>query len=390
MKYVNQLPVEGKRVFLRVDFNVPLKDGRVEDDTRIRAALPTVKYLLEKEARLVLASHLGRPKGQVKAEYSLKPVARYLGEALGMEVKFSPEAVGPVAEEMKNSLKKGEVLLLENLRFHPGETRDDPHFAAQLGKGIEVYINDAFGTCHRAHASVHALARLIPVKGAGFLIKKEVENLLRVLTHPEHPYLLLVGGAKVSDKLPVLKNLMKHADKILVGGAMAYTFLVALGKPVGDSLVEEEIVEEASSLMKEARALGKTFLLPQDHRCAREISENAQVKIMKEIERGWKGVDIGPETELLYSRHIKNAAMIVWNGPMGIFEIPPFAHGTLAVARAVAESPAFSVVGGGDSAAAVKKAGVQEKISHISTGGGASLEFLSGKTLPGLEVLEEG
>ncbi len=389
MKYVDQLPVRGKTVFLRVDFNVPLREGKVQDDTRIRAALPTIEYLRQQGARIVAASHLGRPKGQVKPEYSLKPVAQRLGELLGTEVKFCPEPVGPLAQEMKKSLKEGEVLLLENLRFHPGETKDDQEFARQLGEGIEVYVNDAFGTCHRAHASVHALAMLIPVKGAGFLIKKEVENLLKVLKHPEHPYVLIVGGAKVSDKIPILKNLMSHADKVLVGGAMSYTFLKALGKPVGDSLVEEDALEEAKSIMQEAEARGIEFLLPKDHRCVREIKEDAEVKIMEEIEEGWKGVDIGPQTEKLYSEKIAEAAMIVWNGPMGIFEMEPFSGGTVAVAKAVADSPAFSVVGGGDSASAVKKAGVQERISHISTGGGASLEFLSGKTLPGIQVLEE-
>ncbi len=389
MKYVDHLPVDGKTVFLRVDFNVPLREGKVEDDTRIRAALPTINYLLQRRAKLVLASHLGRPRGKVVKELSLKPVAEHLGKLLGRPVKFSPQTVGEEADRMKEQIKEGDVLLLENLRFNPGETKDDVEFASQLARGIEVYVNDAFGTCHRAHASVHALAKLISVKGAGFLIKKEVENLSKALLNPSHPYVLIVGGAKVSDKIPVLENLMGHADRVLVGGAMAYTFLKALGRPVGDSLVEEERLEDAERILREAEERGIEFLLPRDHRCVREIKPGAEMRIMDEIESGWKGVDIGPETEKIYREKITDAATVVWNGPMGIFEIEEFSHGTVAVARAVAESSAFSVVGGGDSASAVKKAGVSDKISHISTGGGASLEFLSGKPLPGLQALEE-
>ncbi len=389
MKYVDQLPVDGKTVFLRVDFNVPLREGKVEDDTRIRAALPTINYLLQRKAKLVLASHLGRPKGKAVKELSLKPVAEHLGKLLGRPVKFSPRTVGEEADRMKEGLREGDVLLLENLRFNPGETKDDEEFARQLSRGIEVYVNDAFGTCHRAHASVHALAKLISVKGAGFLIKKEVENLSKALRNPSHPYVLIVGGAKVSDKIPILENLMGHADRVLVGGAMAYTFLKVLGKPVGDSLVEEERLEDAERILKEAEERGIEFLLPKDHRCVREIKPGAEIRVMEEIESGWKGVDIGPETEKIYRSKIADAATVVWNGPMGIFEIEEFSHGTVAVAEAVAESSAFSVVGGGDSASAVKKAGVSDKISHISTGGGASLEFLSGKPLPGLQALEE-
>ncbi len=388
MKYVDQLPVDGKTVFLRVDFNVPLREGKVEDDTRIRAALPTINYLLQRKAKLVLASHLGRPKGKAVKELSLKPVAEHLGKLLGRPVKFSPRTVGEEADRMKEGLREGDVLLLENLRFNPGETKDDEEFARQLSRGIEVYVNDAFGTCHRAHASVHALAKLISVKGAGFLIKKEVENLSKALRNPSHPYVLIVGGAKVSDKIPILENLMGHADRVLVGGAMAYTFLKVLGKPVGDSLVEEERLEDAERILKEAEERGIEFLLPKDHRCVREIKPGAEIRVMEEIESGWKGVDIGPETEKIYRSKIADAATVVWNGPMGIFEIEEFSHGTVAVAEAVAESSAFSVVGGGDSASAVKKAGVSDKISHISTGGGASLEFLSGKPLPGLQALE--
>ncbi len=389
MKYVDQIPVEGKRVFLRVDFNVPIKDGKVQDDTRIRAALDTINHLLRREASLVIASHLGRPKGKVVEELSLRPVAEHLGKILGREVKFSPQVAGEDADRMKRELAPGEILLLENLRFHPGERKDDEEFARALAREIEVYINDAFGTCHRAHASVHALAKIIPIRGAGFLIKREIENLSRALENPSHPYVLIVGGAKVSDKIPILENLMVHADRVLVGGAMAYTFLRALGKPVGDSLVEEDRVEQAREILNRAREKGVELLLPVDHRCVKEIKEGAEIRVMRKIEDGWKGVDIGPETEKLYAEKIKDASTVVWNGPMGIFEIDDFSHGTVAVALAVAESNAFSIVGGGDSASAVKKAGVSHKISHISTGGGASLEFLSGKTLPGLEVLED-
>jgi len=389
MRYLDQISVEGKLVFLRVDFNVPLKDGRVADDTRIIAALPSINYLIEKKARIVAASHLGRPKGKIVPELSMKPVAERLSRILSKEVKFPGEVVGPEVEKMKASLKQGEILLLENLRFHPGEKKNDPDFSKELVKGIEVYINDAFGTLHRAHASVCGVPSLIQEKGAGFLVKKELENLSKALFEPSHPYVLITGGAKVSDKLPVLKSLMKHADRILIGGAMAYSFLKAKGFPVGNSLVEEEMLDEAKAIMDEAVRRGIEFVLPVDHRCVREIKEDAEIKVMKEIENGWIGVDIGPETEKLFSEKIKNASMIVWNGPMGIFEIERFSHGTRAIALAVADSNAFSIVGGGDSAAAVKKAGVSDRITHISTGGGASLEFLSGKKLPGIEALEE-
>lgn len=389
MKFVDQLPVEKKLVFLRVDFNVPIKEGEVVDDTRIKAALPTIKYLLEKQARIIVASHLGRPKGRVVPELSMKPVAGRLSELLEMEVKFSPEIVGDNVENLKASLRPGEALLLENLRFHPGERKDDPEFASQLAKGVEVYVNDAFGTCHRANASVHALARLIKVKGAGFLIKKEIEHLSKALREPLHPFTLITGGAKVSDKIPILRSMMRHADRILVGGAMAYTFLRVKGKSTGNSLLEEEMLGEAEVILKEAKNREIDFVLPVDHRCVREIKEDYEVKVMESIEDGWIGVDIGPATEKLFTEKIDGSSMIVWNGPMGIFEIEAFSHGTKAVAEAVANSGAYSIVGGGDSAAAIKKAGVEDKITHISTGGGASLEFLSGKTLPGISVLEE-
>ncbi len=389
MKFVDQLPVDKKLVFLRVDFNVPLKDGRVVDDTRIRASLPTIKYLLERQARIVAASHLGRPGGKVVPELSTRPVAERLAEILGREVKFLPEIIGEEVDREKSSLNPGEILFLENLRFHPGETKDDPEFASRLAKGIEVYINDAFGTCHRANASVHALAEIIRIKGAGFLIKKEIEHLSKALKEPRHPFILITGGAKVSSKIPILRYMMRHADRIIVGGAMAYTFLKVTGKSIGASLLEEEMLGEAESILREAEDRGVEFVLPVDHRCVREIKEDSEIRVMENIEDGWIGVDIGPGTEKLFAEKIKDSAMIVWNGPMGIFEMEPFSHGTKAVAEAVASSGAYSIVGGGDSIAAIRKAGVEDKITHISTGGGASLEYLSGKTLPGLAVLEE-
>ncbi len=389
MKYVDELPVEGKSIFLRVDFNVPVKDGRVQDNTRIKAALPTINYLLEKGARIIAASHLGRPKGKMLPELSLKPVSKRLGEILGREVKFSPDIIGERVENLKNSLKEGEILLLENLRFNKGERENTPEFAKELSKGIEIYVNDAFGTCHRAHASVYALPELIETKGAGFLIKKEIEHLTKALNSPLHPYSLITGGVKVSDKIPILRSLMRNADRILIGGAMAYTFLKAKGHKIGSSKLEEEMVNEAENIMEEAEKRGKEFLLPLDHRCVKKIDEDAKIKIMKEIEKGWIGVDIGPESEKFFSQRIKDSAMIVWNGPMGIFEIEVFSNGTESIASAIASSGAYSIVGGGDSASAVKKAGVADRITHISTGGGASLEFLSGKKLPGLMVLEK-
>ncbi len=389
IKYLDQLKPDGKLVFVRVDFNVPLKDGVVEDDTRIRAALPTINYLRERGARLVVASHLGRPKGKRVEELSLRPVAERLSQLLGEQVLMAPDVVGEEVEKLKKQLEPGRVLLLENLRFHPGETKNDREFAAQLASGIQLYVNDAFGTCHRAHASVSAITEFVPEKAAGFLLRKEIEALKKVLEAPEKPFVAVLGGAKVSDKIPVIENLLRLADALVIGGAMAYTFLKAEGRAVGSSKVEEEMIPVASELMKKAEENGVEILLPQDHRCVKEIKEGVQVEVFRDIPEGYIGVDIGPETEKLFAEKIKGGKTVVWNGPMGIFEIKGFHLGTLAVAKAIAESGAFSVVGGGDSVAAVKELGLADRFSHVSTGGGASLTFLSGQPLPGIQALEE-
>ncbi len=388
VKYVDQIPVEGKRVFLRVDFNVPIKDGVVEDDTRIKAVLPTINYLLSKNCRIVVVSHLGRPKGKKLPEFSLAPVAKRLSELTGREVLMAPDVVGPEVDRMKEELKEGQILMLENVRFHPGETENDEKFASQLASGIEVYVNDAFGACHRNHASVSAIAKFVPLKAAGFLLKKEIETLSRVLQHPEHPYVAVFGGAKVSDKVPVIERFLDVADVILIGGAMSYTFLKALGHPVGSSKVKEERVELAGQLYKKAKEKGVDIILPVDHRCVKELREGAEIKIFKEIPEGYMGVDIGPETEKLFAEKIKTAKMVIWNGPMGVFEINGFHRGTLAIAKAIADSEAFTAVGGGDSAAAVRAFNLADRYSHVSTGGGASLAFLGGKELPGIKALE--
>ncbi len=392
IRSVEDLEVRGKRVFVRVDFNVPLKEGRITDDTRIRAALPTLRHLLDRGAALVVASHLGRPKGAPDPAYSLGPVAERLGELLGMSVFLAPEVVGPKVEELARNLEPGEVLLLENVRFHPGETKNDPELCRGLAALAEAYVNDAFGTCHRAHATTAGMAALFPPerKAAGFLLLQEIRAFERVLRAPEPPYVAVLGGAKVSDKIGVIRNLLPRVDRLLVGGAMAYTFLRARGVPVGDSLVEEDKVELAAELLAEAEKAGKEIALPSDHVIARDLSAGAETRTTEgaEIPAGWKGVDIGPKTRAAYAEAVGAARTVVWNGPMGVFEIPAFAEGTVAVARAAAESSAFTVVGGGDSVAAVNQAGVADRISHISTGGGASLELLEGKTLPGIAALE--
>ena len=389
IKYLDQVKPDGKLVFVRVDFNVPLKNGEVEDDTRIKAALPTLNYLRERGARLVVASHLGRPKGKRVEELSLRPVAERLSQLLGEQVLMAPDVVGEEVEKLKKQLEPGKVLLLENLRFHPGETKNDRDFASQLASGIQLYVNDAFGTCHRAHASVSAITEFVPEKAAGFLLRKEIEALKKVLEAPEKPFVAVLGGAKVSDKIPVIENLLRLADALVIGGAMAYTFLKAEGRAVGSSKVEEEMVPVASELKKKAEEKGVEILLPLDHRCVREIKEGAQVEVFKDIPEGYIGVDIGPETEKFFTEKIKEGKTVVWNGPMGIFEIKGFHLGTLAIAKAIAESRAFSVVGGGDSVAAVKELGLADRFSHVSTGGGASLTFLSGQPLPGIQALEE-
>lgn len=391
MKFVEDLNVTGKRVFLRVDFNVPLDDkGAIRDDTRIRASLPTIQYLLGRGAKLVVASHLGRPKGQFNAKMSLRPASRRLAELIPNKVTQAPDVIGDEVSRLKQELKEGEVLVLENLRFYKAETDNDAGFAGKLAEDIDAYVNDAFGSCHRAHASVAAIAQFVKEKAAGFLLKKEVEYLTKAVRSPEKPYVAILGGAKVEDKIPVIKNLIGKADDILIGGAMAYTFLKAQGYDVGKSLVEDDKKDIALEILSLAKEKKVHFVLPLDHVLATSIDPAAETTVADAFPfpAGMMGVDIGPKTVEAYARTISSAKTIVWNGPLGVFEIDKFAVGTIKIAEAVAASRALSIVGGGDSIAALNKAGVSGKITHISTGGGASLEFLAYETLPGIEALE--
>jgi len=383
---IRDLDLSGKRVFMRVDFNVPLAASgqEITSDTRIRASLPSIRYALEQGAQLVLASHLGRPKGKFNPEMSLKPVARRLEELLGQPVVMAPDCIGPQVEELKRGPAK--VILLENVRFHPEEEKDDAEFARQLAAGCDLYVNDAFGSAHRAHASTVGVIQFLPQAAAGLLMEKEVEYLTKVTADPPRPCLGILGGAKVSDKIEIIENLLKIVDELLIGGAMAYTFMKAQGRPVGKSLVEDDKLERALSVLAQA---GGKLLLPLDNVVAAEIKEGAEHQVVEAIPDELMGVDIGPKTIELFTRRIALARSIIWNGPMGVFEKPPFDRGTVAVAQAVAASGALSVVGGGDSEKAVKAAGVADKISHISTGGGASLEFLSGLVLPGVAALTD-
>ncbi|MEB2285140.1 MAG: phosphoglycerate kinase [Polyangiaceae bacterium UTPRO1] len=388
IRYIDEIDLAGKRAFVRADFNVPLKNGAITDATRIEAALPTVRYAIANGARVVLASHLGRPKGASDPKLSLRPVAAQLTALLRLEVKLAPDCVGAEVEQLVGSLERGQALLLENLRFHPEEEKNDPAFARQLAALADVYVNDAFGAAHRAHASTEGMARLVPLRAAGFLMKKEVEALSKITGHPERPLAAILGGAKVSDKIKVIEHLLTKVNTLLIGGAMAYTFLRARGEHTGDSLVEDDRVEVARQVLARAEDLGVVLRLPTDHLVSTALDGSAPAEVVTMIPGGKKGVDIGPATVALYREEIAKARTIFWNGPMGIFEVDAFSKGTMAIADALADSAALTVVGGGDSIAALARSGRSSDITHISTGGGASLEFLEGRVLPGLAVLE--
>ncbi|MBE6783498.1 MAG: phosphoglycerate kinase [Ruminococcaceae bacterium] len=389
-KSVEDIDVKGKKVLVRCDFNVKMENGVITSDKRIVASLPTIKYLLDNGAKLILCSHLGRPKGEFKPEFSLAPVAARLGELLGLEVKMAKDVIGESAQALAADLKEGEVLLLENVRFHAEETKNDPEFSKALASLAEVYVNDAFGSAHRAHSSTTGVADYLPAVG-GYLIRKELEYIGGALENPQRPLVAILGGAKVSDKIGVITNLMEKVDTLIVGGGMAYTFFAAKGYSVGTSICEEDKIDMAKEMMAAAEAKGVKFLIPVDNRLGKEYKEDTETMLVDSdnIPDGWMGLDIGPKTEELFADAIKGAGTVIWNGPMGVSEWKNFASGTIAVATAIAESGAISIVGGGDSAAAVQKLGFADKMSHISTGGGASLEYLEGKELPGIVALNE-
>ena len=391
IRTVDQIDLKGKRVFIRVDFNVPQDEkGAITDDTRIRLSLPTLRFVMEAGGKAILASHLGRPKGKRDPKYSLAPVAERLSQVAEGKVASAKDCIGEEVQKQIEGMKEGEMLLLENLRFHPGEEKNDEAFSKALASLCDVYINDAFGAAHRAHASTEGITHFVKTVAAGFLMMKEIESLEKALVNPQKPYVAIMGGAKVSDKIGVIQNLLDKVTTLLVGGGMAYTFLKAKGFNVGKSLVEEDQVQFSLQLLENAKGKIK-FVLPCDHLAAERMDAQAKNRIVKneEIPADWICLDIGPETAKSFAEEVRSAMTIVWNGPMGVFEIEPFSHGTFAMAKAVADSSAFSIVGGGDTVAAVNKAGVADRISHISSGGGASLEFLEGRKLPGIEALRE-
>ena len=391
-KTVKDICVKGKKVLVRCDFNVPLDENKnITDETRINAALPTIKYLLDNGAAVILCSHLGRPKGEFNMKYSLAPVAKRLSEKLGFEVKLAKDVIGPDAKKLVAEVKPGEAILLENVRFQPEEEKNDPAFAKELASMADLYVSDAFGTVHRAHASTAGVAAYLPAV-AGFLIGKELDFLGSAVENPKRPFVAILGGAKVKDKIGVITNLLEKVDTLIIGGGMAYTFQKAMGKEIGKSLLDEERIDLAKDLMEKAKANGVKLLLPVDNVCGSDFSNDCNI-ITVDADQGipadYEGMDIGPKSVKLFSDAIKEAKTVVWNGPMGVFEFPNFAKGTLAIATAMAESDAITIIGGGDSAAAVTQMGLADRMSHISTGGGASLEFLEGKTLPGVACLED-
>lgn len=392
IRYIDQLvDIKGKKVFIRVDFNVPQDEkGNITEDTRIAGALPTIRYAVEQGAKVVLASHLGRPKGEKKPKYTMAPAAKRLSALLGKKVIQAADCFGPEVDKMIGAMKAGDVVMLENLRFYPGEEKNDSAFAKKLANGCEIYVNDAFAVSHRAHASVEAITRLIPVVAAGFLMKREMTFFDKAMSNPVRPLVSILGGAKVSGKLEVLEALVSKVDKIVIGGGMAFTFLKSVGYDVGNSMVEEELIATAKKIMEKARKKGVKFYLPVDCVVADAFKEDATnfITTVQEIPKGWMALDIGPASATLFAETIRDAKTVIWNGPMGVFEMDAFSRGTFAVAEAVGNCFATTIIGGGDTDAAVNKAGVADKVSYISTGGGAFLELLEGKTLPGVKALD--